>query len=349
MTTREFLERLRASDIKVWADGERLRCNAPQGLLTPELQAELARRKPEILDFLRAGSANRSSLVPIQPNGSRLPFFAVPGHNGDVLCYVRLARHLGDDQPFYALQPPGYDGEREPLRSVTGLAAHYADEMRRFLPCGPYVLGGYCAGGAIAFEVAQQLRARGERVELLALFGTPFPTVYLLRHRLLMMCRYVLHRIPFHLRAVGNKDLRKSLSYLRDRMSGFTREAVSATRESLAADDEGSAKAIVGRATLAAVRDYRPKMYPGRIDLFVASGLSLARDYGQQRRWRAVAGGGLQVHVGPDGCTGTTMLREDYARDFAGRLRECLDRLGDRERGGVGAGVAGGKSPPAGT
>ncbi len=347
MTTREFLERLRTSDIKVWAEGERLRCSAPQGVLTPELQAELASRKAEILDFLRAGSANRLPLVPIQPGGSRLPFFAVPGHNGDVLCYVRLAQRLGDDQPFYALQPPGYEGEGEPLRSVPELAAHYADAMRRFLPGGPYLLGGYCAGGAVAFEVAQQLRASGDRVELLALFGTPFPTVYLLRNGLLMMCRYLAHRFQYHLRAVGGKSIRKSLSYFRDRLRGFTREAVSTTRVALADDDEGNFKAIVGRATLAAVRDYRPKTYPGLIHLFVASELTLAQDYGQQRRWRKVAGGGLALHVGPDGCTGATMLHQEYAGHLAGLLRECLDRRGEGEPAGIGAGGGGGTSTPA--
>ncbi|HVR99922.1 MAG TPA: amino acid adenylation domain-containing protein [Thermoanaerobaculia bacterium] len=57
MTTVQFLSRLRELEIKVWAEGEKLRFTAPQGALTPELKAELADRKQEVLAFLRQGQA----------------------------------------------------------------------------------------------------------------------------------------------------------------------------------------------------------------------------------------------------------------------------------------------------
>ncbi len=58
MTINEFLSHLRKLDIKIWADGDRLRLNAPKGVLTPDLQAELAERKAEILVFLRETAAS---------------------------------------------------------------------------------------------------------------------------------------------------------------------------------------------------------------------------------------------------------------------------------------------------
>ena len=52
------------------------------------------------------------------------------------------------------------------------MAAHYREEMQRLQPKGPYLLGGYCLGGTIAFEIAQQLRRAGESVALLAMLET---------------------------------------------------------------------------------------------------------------------------------------------------------------------------------
>jgi aspartate racemase len=117
-------------------------------------------------------SASWSSLVAIQPDGSRVPFFCVHGVGGNVLGFRDLARHLGNDQPFYALQPQGLDGQRPCLTSVPEMADRYIREIRRVQPEGPYRIGGYSFGGLVAYEMAQQLRAQEQEVSLLALFDT---------------------------------------------------------------------------------------------------------------------------------------------------------------------------------
>ncbi len=74
MKTVEFLSYLRGLDIQVFVERERLRCNAPEGTLTPELRAEIQERKAEILSFLIA--ANRTTnntsrpLLPISRDGT---------------------------------------------------------------------------------------------------------------------------------------------------------------------------------------------------------------------------------------------------------------------------------------
>jgi thioesterase domain-containing protein/acyl carrier protein len=117
-------------------------------------------------------SSSWSSLVAIQPEGSRPPFFCVHGVGGNVVGFRDLARHLGADQPFYALQPQGLDGKRECLTSIPEMAERYLQEIRRVQPEGPYRIGGYSFGGLVAYEMAQQLEARREEVALLALFDT---------------------------------------------------------------------------------------------------------------------------------------------------------------------------------
>lgn len=113
-----------------------------------------------------------SSLVALQPQGSRPPFFCVHGVGGNVLGFRDLVRHLGDEQPFYALQPQGLDGKQECLTSVPEMAARYLKEIRRVQPEGPYRIGGYSFGGLVAYEIAQVLQSQGEQVALLALFDT---------------------------------------------------------------------------------------------------------------------------------------------------------------------------------
>src|SRR5918997_607301 len=68
MTVGEFLSHLRELDIKIWADDGRLRYDAPEGMLTPEIREELAERKEEILVFLNEAAAIvRSSRTFIEP------------------------------------------------------------------------------------------------------------------------------------------------------------------------------------------------------------------------------------------------------------------------------------------
>ncbi|MEG3925207.1 MULTISPECIES: amino acid adenylation domain-containing protein [unclassified Microcoleus] len=61
----EFLSYLRSLDINIFVEGERLRCNAPEGIITPELRAEISHKKAEIVSFLKA--ANRTSSLTFTP------------------------------------------------------------------------------------------------------------------------------------------------------------------------------------------------------------------------------------------------------------------------------------------
>ena len=71
-----------------------------------------------------------SSLVVIQPNGVRPPFFCIHGIGGNVLCYHDLALHLAPDQPVYGLQAPGLDGSRTGTIRIESMAARYLEEVR---------------------------------------------------------------------------------------------------------------------------------------------------------------------------------------------------------------------------
>lgn len=329
MTTAEFLFQLKRLDAKVWAEGDRLRCSAPKGILTPQLSAALASRKAEVLAFLRAAhsSATRCALIPIQPAGSRRPFFGVPGHNGDVFCYVRLAHYMGKDQPFYALEPPGVDGQRAPLTRIEDLAAHLVRELQAFQPKGPYLLGGYCLGGIVAFEVAQQLRAQGQAVAMLALFESSYPTAYLLSHRIRVVISKRRRWASNHVRTLLRMGPWEQLRYLIEHARNVKERMV---RRGKTRNDSGMVsnfRAQVEKAHLSAARQYVPVVYPGRIHFLFANETSQKLLYRRQLDWRAFAAGGLKVYSGPEDCTPPTMLQDPYVQVFAEFLRSSLNQV----------------------
>jgi len=110
-----------------------------------------------------------TSLVPLRSKGNRLPVFAVPGVFGNVLGYAELARTLGDDQPFYALEAVGLDGLRPPIETIEAMAGYYIKEIAAVHSHGPYVIIGACFGATVAYEIARQLMSAENEVSYLGL------------------------------------------------------------------------------------------------------------------------------------------------------------------------------------
>jgi len=116
-----------------------------------------------------------SPLVPIQPRGSRPPLFWLPGGYGtSVLQFKEVSLLLGSDQPVYGFEAKMPEADQE-LESIPQRAAHFIREMRSLQPQGPYSLVGFCGGGYVAFEMAQQLLAEGQEVAFLGIVDCPVP------------------------------------------------------------------------------------------------------------------------------------------------------------------------------
>jgi aspartate racemase len=118
----------------------------------------------------------QSLIVRLHPEGTQPPIFGPHASGGNVWCYKELVQHLGDDQPFFGIQP------REPENGmvvhhteVQAMATDYVQAIRGFQPEGPYWLTGWSMGGVIAFEMATQLQQQGQEVAMLALMDTGVP------------------------------------------------------------------------------------------------------------------------------------------------------------------------------
>jgi thioesterase domain-containing protein/acyl carrier protein len=266
-------------------------------------------------------SASWSSLVAIQPGGSKPPFFCVHGATGQVLGFRSLAAYLGQDQPFYGLQAQGLGGQQLHTSRVEDMAAHYLKEIQALQPEGPYFLGGFCLGGKIAFEMAQRLHAQGQNVALLALFdtyGPGFPRVLSLGKRIANLrrnlSRLTLYEKLVYIRArAGEKNpiikrvLRRAISrvYLR-----LGRPVPRALQD-------------VSDANFQAADNYMPRRYLGRVTLFTASELAAGSDDDPQGGWGPLAAGGVEVQV----VVGShEMMHEPQVRMLADKLKVCLQK-----------------------
>jgi phthiocerol/phenolphthiocerol synthesis type-I polyketide synthase E len=286
----------------------------------------------ELADVLRNNLHDPvwSPLVEIQPLGSRPPFFCMHGAGGNVLIYRELSQRLGTDQPFYGLQSQGLDGVAAPLRTIEEMAALYVNEIRKVSPHGPYLLGGYCMGGTIAFEVAQQLKAVGEEVSLLALFDTMnWSNV---AHPSAMDRTYHgIQRLQFHvanflcLDSVGMfKFFREKLDDLRERLPvwmGMSLGRFDPKRFRMPMPESralGKLWQVNDRACLA----YIPKPYPGVITDFRPrkqySHFSKA-----EAKWESIAQRGQKIVILPVYPAG--MLVEPFVKHLAESLRDCIN------------------------
>jgi thioesterase domain-containing protein len=319
-----LLAELRRRDIHVWAAGGELRCNARAGALTPELREQLREHKQAILEFLdsaQALAAQERALVPLQRHGERAPVFAVPGHNGDVFCYRALAQSVGSDQPFFGLQPPGLDGHGEPLTRVGELAAYFAAQIRAFQPQGPYIIAGFCAGGTVAFELAQQLQSAGAAISFLALFGSPYPSYFRFPAQLWQHLRREAARIGHVARELASPSEGLRRRYLAEKLR--ERKARRDARRAAALDPVLVRRARVERATLWAVRRYVPRHFAGRVCLFLP-GRQWRTSGVAAHRWLGVAQA-VEEYFGPDASNGADMLREPHVPAFAELFRRCRD------------------------
>ena len=282
---------------------------------------------------LREESAPRwSSLVAIQPGGRKQPFFCVHAVGGNVLEYHDLARHLGPDQPFYALQSHGLDGKQTPLTNIEQMATLYLKELRAVQPHGPYLIGGRSFGGVVAFEMACQLQSAGEEVKLLALLDT-----YPLGHYKLLPSddkrnsrsyRFA-KKFESHTRNLGQLRFKRKLEYLWNKLRyvpAKTKGQVWGGVFKLYREGGRPLPRLlrnIEQINFAAARNYVPKVYPGKVTLFLASA-DLTAAYDLKEGWEALAGDGLEVHeIEGDHIN---IIKEPFVGQLAAELTSCLDK-----------------------
>ncbi|KAB8321061.1 amino acid adenylation domain-containing protein [Tolypothrix campylonemoides VB511288] len=263
-------------------------------------------------------------LVPIQPLGSKPPFFCIHPANGHVLCYKALALYLGTDQPFYGLQSQGFDGTQPPLTRIEDMAALYIKQIQTIQPTGPYFIGGFSVGGVIAYEMAQQLRRQGQEVGLIVILDGGVPGSAKrspFRERIFIHIKNFFQFGPDYLSKKLVRWSKWGKSYITDKYTSFL------GRTQFLTDTDNYMFMVHKQAW----ETYNFQPYPGRIILFRTDDNS--RDtqeafVGFQTDpllgWGNLITGEIDLHNIPSGHS--TILKEPHVRVVAEKLKDCLEK-----------------------
>jgi thioesterase domain-containing protein/acyl carrier protein len=264
-----------------------------------------------------------SSLVPIQTDGNKPPFFCIHAIWGNVLFYRKLVNYLEPDQPVYGLQAQGLDGQKAPSTSIPEMAANYIREIQTVQAQGPYYLGGFSFGAEVAFEMAQQLSAQGQETALLAVFDAQAPN-NLLRVDINGSPTTPISQ-PTHLQNLRQLSWPARLDYALEKIQWhFTVGKLGTAYRQYLKHVKRSLPDLyllhVHLANQQASNEYVASVYPGRLNLFLCPEdlMGDSPDLG----WGGLALGGVEISPVPG--SHTTIMEEPLVKDLAEQLTPCL-------------------------
>ncbi len=283
--------------------------------------------------------AERSREIPSEPplpnrilvlegEGDRVPIFCFSTTEQDAYQFRHLSRWLGPEQPFTVVCPPHpVQGGR--LLAVEDIARQSVTSIRALRPHGPYVIGGHCYGGVVAFETARQLIAEGESIALLALFDTPTPGYPRIaaawkRYPLAageMLTAWLRGRNPVTLHEIG-----AHIRVLTGIATKGVRLPAPGAVTSLDTRPEAWHRALM--------HAYRPRLLAVPIAHFVGAGVNVsARILSDPRLgWRDFAGAGIEIRsVAGDH---VSIFSETNASELAAELERILQSR-DRRAAGI--------------
>lgn len=268
-----------------------------------------------------------SLVVPLQPHGTKSPLFFTHGFGGGVIDYELTARLLDDDRPVYGILAATDEGFAPNFETMVGRSVR---ELRAMQPQGPYYLAGYSYGGAVAFEMAQQLMAQGQEVAYLAMLDYSVPRWHnhafqWNRHYLIALAKnfplWADEFLKLGPRGMGLRIRRKARRLVRL----LSHDASDPYDPSLIVDqikDVDAEKRAFMEYESRLLRAYRPRPYPGKMITIAAAAQSLFGPYDRRLGWERFAQEGVVSYVS----TGShnTLLQDVNAPALAHQLRESL-------------------------
>ena len=263
-----------------------------------------------------------NSILVLESQGTRLPIFCFSTGEQDAYQFRHVSRWLGPEQPFTVVCP-GHPVQQGRMLTLEEIARQSVTSIRALRPVGPYVIGGHCYGGVVAFEACRQLIAEGQTIALLVLFDTPTPGYPKITWK----------RYP---RAAGAmiSDLlhgRKSVTF-RDIgahvrvLTGTAAKRVKTPLPSVSSSAE--VQAVAPEAWHPALMSaYQPRMLAAPIVHFVGAGVNMSTKILSDPRmgWRDFAGAGFEAHSVPG--DHVSIFSESNAPVLAAELEKFLQGL----------------------
>jgi len=283
---------------------------------------------PTIQSLAQAWNTNTdtrwSSLVPLRASGSKPPLFTIHGGGGHVFFYQPLARYLDADQPVFALQPAGLDGESEQHQSIEEMARHYLATIKKVQPEGPFSILGTCLSDPICVEINNQMRENGEApLAMIIVDSSPFHLFP--RNKIPTPKKVRIERFQERFRKSPYRALRKIVV---DRVKKFSRP-IKLQMEDLRVE---YGKDYQARQLLKMRKDlqkmyykYHWKPFTGKITLIKTSQNKERINNWDEGVWAKLASEKVEVLVTPG--QHYTRFEEPDVISMAKKLQEYLDHL----------------------
>jgi thioesterase domain-containing protein/aryl carrier-like protein len=251
----------------------------------------------QIAALLHNSSAPTRStqLFPIQPEGSKSPFFCIGVTIGGGFFYRPLAERLRTNQPVLGLQlDQSIVDQLHTPYSIEELAGYMVQAIRKQQPQGPYFLGGFCDNGTLVYETARQLLKEGHPVALLAIFDA-CNLAYFERRSNGHGYRRLWRRVPFHLHQLQQMKSADACRYIAVRVKALWQTAhknASGLFKKILTRKSAVRLTDVAQIFYSALERYNPKPYPGRVAFFRAE----AKEAEDISGWFSVITGPTELH-----------------------------------------------------
>lgn len=322
--------------------------NEVEKQLGVRIQLSVIFRASTIEDLARIINSEESSkpwscLVPLQVKGSMPPLFCIHMHNGNVHRWRVLVKHLGENQPVYAIQPRGLDDKQEPHTTIEEMARYYIGVMKEVQPSGPYHLIGLCFSGMVVFEMAAMLEAQGEKVAFLAMLNNyappENPTIYKVKNELNKFMKMEIGD-KFNYAIEKNINLGKKLfTKAKDLLPSDKATVIPEIQIDEPLTEVGNDLRTIHSL---AILNYHPAhIYNGSLVIFRTAD-SIEAFYNEYLGWDRLIKGKIETTI-IEGCNNDTIITDEpYNIILSLKLKEYLDRLhaenpknGDKRAGGM--------------
>ena len=270
---------------------------------------------------------NWKSLVPIKPQGTKMPIYFIHGIGLNLLNFSGIISYLDPDQPVYGLQARGLDGIDEPMDDMNEIAAFYLKEVLEQNPNGPYAIAGYSFGGYVALEMARQLKAMGKEVKLLAMFDTNAQESDTKRSGVAWLQRKIIRQFPkfiWFTKSLMQKPI-STLRYQQQYVEGRIEQLLKMLglhKDPPLEKGFDLLQIIIDKHEYAFER-YTMKPYDGVVDLFKAQVRIYFVDENKYLGWKKYALQGVRIHSVPG--DHKQMLLPPNDQVFAQTLQRALD------------------------
>lgn len=237
---------------------------------------------------------------------------------GHVYFYRELARHIGSETPVWGIRAIGAEGECEPLTTVSEMATAYTEILRQKQPTGPYYLAGSSFGGTLAYAMAQELTAKGEKVNFVGLIDTPstahMPQELSETAEILFYMLKVGEKQDVSLSTLNAMTQEEQLDFF---ISSTQKEGVpSLTKEQL------KTMLLLFKTNMRAMTEYSPPSYPGKLYFFLAAERDVFNAQTPANGWFQLAEQGIEIYTIPG--NHISINQEPNVQILAKHLYKCL-------------------------